>query len=988
MNSDVSVSVRPQSPPTPAAAAHSGVPAATSVPPATKVARTMQECGFDEALLVLLLAPLPRSPVCLSVNSSLVSLSNLLRTSKRSSSSSNDLLYERDRFRARLHTLNGSTHFDAAAGCDPSACDVCHDVGIKTTKLTHSEYLAESRPPIALLPLLSLLRASSPLPCSPLDPLSAVLQSYKASDMGIRHLSYSQLEQVFLFYFNQPLPPTDSMFPWLHGLHENNYAQRQFFLYQLRQRASLQRTAGETSAGTDAIGGKPLGVRMLMTINAEPSLPLYLPVLKNGVALSEILQPIDTLRTEMAHTVRTLVRKVYDDATESFVQQLVRDCQRVNHMPIFLSLDPDTGVSLRNFHIQVAKLAMFADLVVYRYAQSERGLVESIARVLRLAQRHEAYRSATKPQYHVFIVEDVDDAASLAKRHASLFTVKPATSVSSSFLCATLSDSPSLTNVDEMTLDPAVMLGLAHWDGNYQVKERLERTKMSAATKIHKNVWVGNVWDHHVMMTLLRRLASPLVGADAPAPGAPPRYCDPQYSIVSHDVVDPHAVITSSRPAANWRLLVHCHDNAQFPELAHLGDLLFQYTILHHRAVDNDYHVVAFPPAGSVGLGNCKSANLMAIINLCKLIFLFLLSTLQASNVLSTLIYCSDGYTELSLIVLCYLIYSHNIRLDEAMIRLHLDYGRPFYIFNSDVQILRKLEPLLQKFSPLRPDSLIVWGDLETLTDAETNEFLLGALPIPLNLRLGYIDNGSSSEESDDDSDDEIVLDQDLTTCPPRSLKWVEQVEGSLPSRILPYLYLGSLQHANNLTLLSALGIRHVISAGELLDWTNGHKFRASHDVERTTLDDGNVEVYLIRSRGGHQCRCVQTVIKVNNLQDDGIDELTASLPTILLLIGSIHADQGDNEKILVHCRVGVSRSATIAVAEVMRRLNVSLAKAYLYVRVRRLNIVIQPNLRFMYELFKWEERVRRQLGATCLREIDWFVMCREIMRLNLPYQS
>lgn len=985
MNSDVSVSVRPQSPPTPAAAAHSGVPAATSVPPATKVARTMQECGFDEALLVLLLAPLPRSPACLSVNSSLVSLSNLLRTSKRSSSSSNDLLYERDRFRARLHTLNGSTHFDAAAGCDPSACDVCHDVGIKTTKLTHSQYLAEARPPAALLPL---LRASSPPPCSPLDPLSTVFQSYTASDMGIRHLSYPQLEKVFLFYFNQPLPPTDSMFPWLHGLHEDNYAQRQFFLYQLHQRASRQRAGGGTSAGTDAIGSKPLGVRMLMTINAEPSLPLYLPVLKNGVALSEILQPIDTLRTEMAHTVQALVRKVYDNAAESFVQQLVLDCQRVNHMPMFLSLDPDTGVSLRNFHIQVAKLAMFSDLVVYRYAQSESDLVESIARVLRLAQRHEAYRSATVSQYHVFIIEDVDDAARLAKRHASLFTVKPATSVSSSFLCATQSDSPSLTNVDEMTLDPAVMLGLAHWDGNYQVKERLERTKMSAATKIHKNVWVGNVWDHHVMMTLLRRLAAPAVGADARAPGAPPRYCDPQYSIVSHDVVDPHSVITSSRPAANWRLLVHCHDNAKFPELAHLGDLLFQYTILHHRAVDNDYHVVAFPPAGSVGLGNCKSANLMAIINLCKLIFLFLLSTLQASNVLSTLIYCSDGCTELSLIVLCYLMYSHNIRLDEAMIRLHLDYGRPFYIFNSDVQILRKLEPLLQKFSPLRPDSLIVWSDLETLTDAETNEFLLGALPIALNLRLGYIDNGSSSEESDDESDDETVLDEDLATCPPRSLKWVEQVEGSLPSRILPYLYLGSLQHANNLTLLSALGIRHVISAGELLDWTNGHKFRASHDIERTTLNDGNVEVYLIRSRGGHQCRCVQTLIKVNNLQDDGIDELTGSLPTILLLIGSIHAEHADNEKILVHCRVGVSRSATIAVAEVMRRLNLSLAKAYLYVRVRRLNIVIQPNLRFMYELFKWEERVRRQLGATCLREIDWFVMCREIMRLNLPYLS
>ena len=57
--------------------------------------------------------------------------------------------------------------------------------------------------------------------------------------------------------------------------------------------------------------------------------------------------------------------------------------------------------------------------------------------------------------------------------------------------------------------------------------------------------------------------------------------------------------------------------------------------------------------------------------------------------------------------------------------------------------------------------------------------------------------------------------------------------------------------------------------------------------------------------------------------------------------------------KILIHCRVGVSRSATVVIAEIMNRLKINLPMAYLYVRVRRLNIIIQPNLRFMYELFK-----------------------------------
>ena len=60
---------------------------------------------------------------------------------------------------------------------------------------------------------------------------------------------------------------------------------------------------------------------------------------------------------------------------------------------------------------------------------------------------------------------------------------------------------------------------------------------------------------------------------------------------------------------------------------------------------------------------------------------------------------------------------------------------------------------------------------------------------------------------------------------------------------------------------------------------------------------------------------------------------------------------------------------------------------AYLYVRVRRLNIIIQPNLRFMYELFKWEEQKlannERDKEVGYLREIDWFIMCREITKLN-----
>ena len=75
--------------------------------------------------------------------------------------------------------------------------------------------------------------------------------------------------------------------------------------------------------------------------------------------------------------------------------------------------------------------------------------------------------------------------------------------------------------------------------------------------------------------------------------------------------------------------------------------------------------------------------NLQLIINTCKLIYLYSSTTTKnPSSGLNSLIYCTDGYTELSLLVFCYLMYSLNISLDEAILELHLTYGRPFYIFS------------------------------------------------------------------------------------------------------------------------------------------------------------------------------------------------------------------------------------------------------------------------------------------------------------------
>ena len=96
-----------------------------------------------------------------------------------------------------------------------------------------------------------------------------------------------------------------------------------------------------------------------------------------------------------------------------------------------------------------------------------------------------------------------------------------------------------------------------------------------------------------------------------------------------------------------------------------------------------------------------------------------------------------------------------------------------------------------------------------------------------------------------------------------------------------------------------------------------------------------------------------------------------------------------------------MSRSATICIAEVMRALGMSFPRAYCFVRARRLNVIIQPHLRFAYELLKWEELVKARsasvedgiiVGGTknghglVKRELEWGEIAREIALMNRPY--
>ncbi|KAF2121475.1 hypothetical protein BDV96DRAFT_483649 [Lophiotrema nucula] len=263
------------------------------------------------------------------------------------------------------------------------------------------------------------------------------------------------------------------------------------------------------------------------------------------------------------------------------------------------------------------------------------------------------------------------------------------------------------------------------------------------------------------------------------------------------------------------------------------------------------------------------------------------------------LLHCTDGYTETSLLALTYYMYAEGVPAHEAWVQLHRDKGRNFFAYPTDVSLLTSIEPRILQESPR-------W---------QKDVFNL------------------------------------------RSPEWLERIDGSLPSRILPYMYLGNLGHANNPELLRELRITRILSVGETLSWADKIRDKLNWPVENLMV--------------------------IDRVQDNGVDSLWDDFDRCLKFI---EAGKSDGGATLVHCRVGVSRSATICIAEVMKEMNLSFPRAYCFVRARRLNVIIQPHLRFTYELLKWEEHQRQQRNQSLRRELEWATISREIALMNKPY--
>lgn len=145
------------------------------------------------------------------------------------------------------------------------------------------------------------------------------------------------------------------------------------------------------------------------------------------------------------------------------------------------------------------------------------------------------------------------------------------------------------------------------------------------------------------------------------------------------------------------------------------------------------------------------------------------------------------------------------------------------------------------------------------------------------------------------------------------------KVDCELPSMIFPHLYLGNLQNSVNKTQLQQLGIGHILNAAK--ECKNHFKDEFTY-MKISLIDDENEDVLSYFDEG---FRFIEDAKK-------------------------------QKSRVLVHCFMGMSRSAAIVIAYAMKYKNWSLKRAYQHVRKHR--PIIDLNMGFMYQLIEYERKL------------------------------
>lgn len=758
------------------------------------------------------------------------------------------------------------------------------------------------------------------------DEMTGVLSS-KALDAGSqdtpRLISSHELAQLYERHASQNLPECEEVFPWLHGY-------------------SSERERPRCAGLLAVLRSQPLCEEMVENSG----------LLKSSMDAHEFLLPWNTHSQDLDKIVREAAARV--GFSNSDADAVCSVCRRYNVLPFLI-----TDAAAQQLYGVGAKRRVGQSSEGWKQPGMFRRFDLQPAKFLELAEHCVVYCLDKKRHLKDCQCSELALLVTLARKCVdpdSEFTVSilQTTEVKPQLLGTQPMPLSSLQKASPSQLASSFdVASFNNWDRDLFYRERLEISKMSSASCADEEsaVWCGNATDYEIYKV------TGGCAQDVPQSLNPSyrSYFSTGNTIVKLPCLDYHSedpsindklLFNVPNPDKPWRLFIHCSENGEFPTSTKIKQLIEQV-----QASSNISHtLLSFPSSGSIGLGNLNLESIKSILNVCYLIYVVAKNT---DN--STLLYCSDGYTETSFLLVAHLIFMWDVPLEEVLLRLHKERQRPFFLFPVDLQVLGHLQILLRELSPLRK--------------VPTSSFL----------------------DVDPDLFSRMFFIKPEDTCN------LFQLKGPLPSRILPHLYLGSLEHAQCPDLLKKLDIKNIVSVGETMPWLLAAiSRRRSHTVGEggsfkntkrpplnsalsmsqvsqlasTSTNTTDDDISLFEENGFR-------VLHITNLDDNGQDRLLAQLEQILAFIDECR-ERG--ESVLVHCMVGVSRSATVCIAECMRRLNCDVLRAYLYVRVRRLNIIIQPNLMFMYELCKWQE------SRGIAQKVDWHIMCRSIAELNSNY--
>lgn len=373
---------------------------------------------------------------------------------------------------------------------------------------------------------------------------------------------------------------------------------------------------------------------------------------------------------------------------------------------------------------------------------------------------------------------------------------------------------------------------------------------------------------------------------------------------------------------SEFKLVINCSEYSRMPSL-HLLNLVYNDL---NEGTSNVYYI-EFPSSGSTQ--NLTNLEILSFLNTLKLVQFFVKLDYKV-------FVCSfDGFTGSSLLAIAINQLLNHTNYQDSILQL----GRiktKLYYFQSDLQILKNLE-----------------SDINLLKSDVSNSLLIKEV----NFSLGN------------------------AVC--TGYDWFNlENDNNMPSYVMPNVYLGSLNHANSKTILQSFAFSTLISVGECPYWIKAlfvFDYQVdSPDAIRPIYTFGESKVYYIDFTR-HPNKKIPSTLKsfvfIYNVKDDSRDSI---LPLLLdCPVQDKFFPQFLGETTLIHCRIGVSRLASLVIASMMKSYRVDLMTAYMFLRVQRFNIIIQPNLRIFYELYVYQE----SLGI--LGGMNWEIMCREVFKLN-----